>query len=225
MTTITKAFSEMYGNNEKLNYKRMNVSANNMLKNIVPNQEYTNNNGGKPIPNNEIINKSISNEGAIPYGIILFVLVMISIIGVIYIYREKVYALFEKLNLIGEDTKEDDATEDDTKEDHISQVEQKLNDHIKKYDTEAHEKNIKEKEIEEKNKNINVKKGAVNELSAKVDTISNYKQEQLVKENSFCYIGYESGQRECTNVFDGDVCMSGEIFPKLDICINPHLRV
>ena len=44
-----------------------------------------------------------------------------------------------------------------------------------------------------------------------------------VKENSFCYIGYDDGQRVCTNAFEGDTCMSGQIFPKMDICINPRL--
>jgi len=37
------------------------------------------------------------------------------------------------------------------------------------------------------------------------------------------YIGYDDGQRVCTNAFEGDTCMSGQIFPKMDICINPRL--
>ena len=206
MPTITKAFSEMYGDGSQLNYKKANLSANNMLKNIAPNQSFNNNNGGEPV--NRIVNTSsytTSEPTNIPYMFIFFMLLIIGIIGAIYFYRDKLYALFDKLNSMDD-------------------VDTKIQDHIKQYDTEIQEKNIKDKENEEKIKNENVKKGAVNELSKKVDTISNYKQEQLVKENSFCYIGYESGQRECTNVFDGDVCMSGEIFPKLDICINPHLR-
>lgn len=200
MPTITKAFSEMYGDGAQLNYKKANLSANNMLKNIAPNQSFNNNNGGEPV--NRVVSSEPSN---IPYTFIFFTLLIIGIIALIYYYREKVYDVFDKLSSMGD-------------------VDTKIQDQIKKYDTEIQEKNIKDKENEEKIKNENVKKGAVNELSKKVDTISNYKQEQLVKENSFCYIGYESGQRECTNVFDGDVCMSGEIFPKLDICINPHLR-
>ena len=203
MPTITKAFSEMYGDGAQLNYKKANLSANNMLKNIAPNQSFNNNNGGEPV---NISNRIVSSEPYnIPYMLIFFILLVIGIIVALYVYRENVYALIDKLNSLGD-------------------VDTKIQDQIKKYDTETQEKNIKEKEDEEKIKNENVKKGAVNELTKKVDSISNYKQEQLVKENSFCYIGYESGQRECTNVFDGDVCMSGEIFPKLDICINPHLR-
>jgi hypothetical protein len=203
MPTITKAFSEMYGDGAQLNYKKANLTANNMLKNIAPNQAFNNNNGGEPV---NISNRIVSSEPYnIPYMLIFFILLVIGIIVALYVYRENVYALIDKLNSLGD-------------------VDTKIQDQIKKYDTELQEKNIKEKEDEERIKNENVKKGAVNELTKKVDSISNYKQEQLVKENSFCYIGYESGQRECTNVFDGDVCMSGEIFPKLDICINPHLR-
>ena len=84
------------------------------------------------------------------------------------------------------------------------------------------EKNIKEKEKEQNEKNKKIKEGGLNELNKKLN--ANYSQNQIVKENSYCYIGYENGQRECTNVFDGDICMSGEIFPKMDICINPRLR-
>ena len=55
------------------------------------------------------------------------------------------------------------------------------------------------------------------------NNISPYK-EANVTENGYCYIGYDNGQRECVDVYAGDVCMSGEIFPSLDICINPKLR-
>jgi hypothetical protein len=40
----------------------------------------------------------------------------------------------------------------------------------------------------------------------------------------FCYIGEDRGFRSCIEVGEGDVCMSGDIFPTQDICINPNLR-
>ena len=40
----------------------------------------------------------------------------------------------------------------------------------------------------------------------------------------FCYIGEDRGFRSCIEVGDGDVCMSGDIFPTEAICINPNLR-
>lgn len=40
----------------------------------------------------------------------------------------------------------------------------------------------------------------------------------------FCYIGEDRGFRSCISVGEGDTCMSGDIFPSHDICINPNLR-
>ena len=42
--------------------------------------------------------------------------------------------------------------------------------------------------------------------------------------SGFCYIGEDRGFRSCINVKEGDVCMSGDIFPTEAICINPRLR-
>ena len=40
----------------------------------------------------------------------------------------------------------------------------------------------------------------------------------------FCYIGEDRGFRSCLQVGQGDMCMSGDIFPSMDICVNPNLR-
>jgi len=40
----------------------------------------------------------------------------------------------------------------------------------------------------------------------------------------WCYIGQEKGIRTCAKVGESDVCMSGDIFPSSDICVNPSLR-
>ena len=40
----------------------------------------------------------------------------------------------------------------------------------------------------------------------------------------WCYIGDDRGFRTCAEVGVNDTCMSGEIFPSQDICINPSLR-
>ena len=42
--------------------------------------------------------------------------------------------------------------------------------------------------------------------------------------NGWCYIGNYSGYRSCSKVGDADTCMSGNIFPTQDICVNPTLR-
>lgn len=42
--------------------------------------------------------------------------------------------------------------------------------------------------------------------------------------SGYCYIGEDRGFRSCTAVRDGDVCMSGDIFPSQSLCVNPSLR-
>ena len=54
---------------------------------------------------------------------------------------------------------------------------------------------------------------------------STYDKSQQVNTDGFCYVGYEKGQRECVAVQSGDICLSGEIFPRLDKCMVPELRV
>jgi hypothetical protein len=40
----------------------------------------------------------------------------------------------------------------------------------------------------------------------------------------WCFIGEDRGHRTCTQVSETDKCMSGDIFPSQEICINPSLR-
>ena len=40
----------------------------------------------------------------------------------------------------------------------------------------------------------------------------------------WCYVGEEKGFRSCAEVGVNDTCMSGDIFPTQEICINPSLR-
>jgi hypothetical protein len=40
----------------------------------------------------------------------------------------------------------------------------------------------------------------------------------------YCYIGEDRGFRSCIQVGEGDKCMSGDIFPSMEICVNPNLR-
>lgn len=43
--------------------------------------------------------------------------------------------------------------------------------------------------------------------------------------SGWCYIGQDRGFRSCAKVGADDKCMSGDIFPTKDICMNPSLRV
>jgi hypothetical protein len=50
-------------------------------------------------------------------------------------------------------------------------------------------------------------------------------EEELLDEYGYCYIGTDRDVRSCSNIKPGDKCMSGEIFPRRDICVNPRLRL
>lgn len=40
----------------------------------------------------------------------------------------------------------------------------------------------------------------------------------------WCYVGEYNGIRTCRQLDEGGTCMSGNIFPSKDVCINPKLR-
>jgi hypothetical protein len=43
-------------------------------------------------------------------------------------------------------------------------------------------------------------------------------------EHGYCYIGKNNNIRNCAKVSSKNKCMSGDIFPTMDLCINPNLR-
>ena len=78
--------------------------------------------------------------------------------------------------------------------------------------------------IEEKEKNRietekKDKEGGVKQIDEHL-----YRKDQIANYNGFCYIGYDN-KRECTNVYEGDICMSGQIFPTMEVCMNPNKTI
>ena len=56
------------------------------------------------------------------------------------------------------------------------------------------------------------------------DTASSTIQSGGSGKAGWCYIGDDDGYRTCAQVGVNDTCMSGNIFPSQEICINPNLR-
>ena len=56
------------------------------------------------------------------------------------------------------------------------------------------------------------------------DSGSKTQSSKSTAKSGFCYIGEDRGFRSCIKVQDTNTCMSGEIFPTHDICVNPTLR-
>ena len=54
---------------------------------------------------------------------------------------------------------------------------------------------------------------------------SNTDDMNIKQKRGYCFIGQDKGYRSCINVGTNDTCMSGDIFPTMNICVNPNLRV
>lgn len=80
-----------------------------------------------------------------------------------------------------------------------------------------------EKEIEKIKEEVDSKK----EKSTHKTILDELEERETsaLEEKGFCYIGTDRGVRSCIRVNPGDRCMSGEIFPRRDICVNPSLRL
>jgi hypothetical protein len=73
------------------------------------------------------------------------------------------------------------------------------------------------------------------------EAVNNYKTEQnyinihmmpppeevnaVTHKKGWCLIGNEKGYNSCVKVGYNDYCMSGDIYPTKDICLNPSLRL
>jgi len=56
------------------------------------------------------------------------------------------------------------------------------------------------------------------------DSYSSIQSGKSSSKSGWCYIGEERGIRSCSQVGPNDQCMSGDIFPTSQVCINPTLR-
>ncbi len=54
--------------------------------------------------------------------------------------------------------------------------------------------------------------------------LSNEADIQLAKKAGYCYVGTLNKKRTCIEIDEDDKCMSGDIFPTRDLCMNPNIR-
>ena len=125
---------------------------------------------------------------------------------------------------------------------HVEKEEKKEKVSIKKNEAAVHklEKALNEKEVINKIDNKHHNKTVKTQETDLLPTpVKKYKKLPVIPEadetmsriqmkptsnSGFCYIGEDRGFRSCIEVGEGDVCMSGDIFPTETICINPNLR-
>jgi len=56
------------------------------------------------------------------------------------------------------------------------------------------------------------------------DSYSSIQMSKSSSKSGWCFIGEDRGMRSCSQVGSNDKCMSGDIFPTQEICVNPNLR-
>ena len=44
------------------------------------------------------------------------------------------------------------------------------------------------------------------------------------KKSGYCYLGEDRGVRSCVQVNEDDTCLSNQIFPTQELCVNPNLK-
>jgi len=90
------------------------------------------------------------------------------------------------------------------------------------------DKNISKERKSEKNDEIiehSLKDNLFDNITIPDDTHSKIQsKEDTIGKAGFCYIGEDRGYRSCISVSESQECMSGDIFPTREICINPNLR-
>ena len=64
----------------------------------------------------------------------------------------------------------------------------------------------------------------VNPLTNKRETDEDYEASEATSKVGWCLVGEDRGYRSCAEVGASDKCMSGDIFPSKEICVNPSLR-
>ena len=47
---------------------------------------------------------------------------------------------------------------------------------------------------------------------------------EITGKSGYCFVGMDNNVRSCVNVSSSDKCMSGNIFPSMELCVNPSLR-
>ena len=71
---------------------------------------------------------------------------------------------------------------------------------------------------------LNKKKYKKKPVIPQSDDATSQTQRKPKSKSGYCFIGEDKGFRSCIEVGEGDICMSGDIFPTQAICINPNLR-
>ena len=177
--------------------------------------------------------KSSNEKQSLPYtnyviggGIFIFITIILYNLY-LYIVENKI---FSKLNRFLNKSKPAENSDNKKKEFHKKQEQPKKTN----YKKEGFENNINglDKAI-----NGKINKNSLNSDVAFFSSDSDINSDNKISDDDMsssmqigmtkdkhCYIGTDRGFRSCIEIGNADKCMSGDIFPTHEICINPSLR-
>ena len=200
--------------------------------------------------NSSLPNTAISKSGSsmIKYIVIIFILGFLLLNIMLYLEKPKNQSIIQMysplFNFFGinnnllkqKNMQSKDNLKDKKNKNAISKLEETLNDKeitnnidsTNKQDKTPQDKTPQDKTPQDKTNTLNNtigKKYKPKKTPPTPNDTNDLTQKNKPKSKSgFCYIGEDRGFRSCIEVGKGDVCMSGDIFPTQDICINPNLR-
>jgi hypothetical protein len=224
----------MYGTGKNLNIGK-NKTTKELLNNIPENNKNENENIKNRnvnlnlerketliVPKTNTIN-TINIPSANPMKVfyVILILIILSIIGIIIFYKDMIS---HYLNTMFHSKTSETAAKVDSTSAKVDSTSAKVDDAKAKVESTSAKLDVLDKKMDSLINNSCKPGPGVDNLNDKLNQISPYTKEQNVNQNSYCYIGYDNGQRECIEAYAGDICMSGEIFPSMDVCINPTLR-
>jgi len=91
----------------------------------------------------------------------------------------------------------------------------------KEENEDEHEEGVLKNERKIENRLQDVSNSIKNSIAKKEDKIP---EPSSSEQHGYCYVGKQNNVRHCAKVSSKSKCMSGDIFPTMDICINPKLR-
>lgn len=180
---------------------------------------------------------SMKPETSIFSGWVLFKIVLAGIIIAALIFNVYTYVLHGKdaisyyfMEEPKEEPKEEpemilendmtDSGEDETALDMAAERQSKIQE---KNATEL--ENVMEKKEIKKEEDMELEKAIVDEIEKKNKNYAANNVSMNAKSKAgYCFVGADRNVRTCVKVGEDDVCMSGDIYPTMDLCVNPNLK-
>jgi hypothetical protein len=198
------------------------------------------------MPTTESITSSLA------FKVIIFLIILLAgIIGYTYLEKEVNQLIANIKNYIETKkyTNEEQEKQKEIEKENTSN-EQNTEDIIKdiQSDIEKNKKNNKNKNKNKKEEPVNYPPSSKLNASPVEEEVEEYKKDALQKalndaaqsggevipdatesriqsgKTGWCFIGANNLSRSCAEIGVNDMCMSGEIYPTKDVCINPNLR-